>query len=134
MLIASTSDRIVSAVAQRADASEHGCDVLASDHPPVRRCYLTEHSCAWLFGLLACLDSVLAQQSSIASDLRLLFRLAVYERHQSAALAMAPSRSSEQAPGSDMTAQQKRTVAATNVLITVLSRFFKIGADLDEYI
>jgi hypothetical protein len=132
MIIASTSNRIVSAVGQSADGTGRSGDVLASDYPPVRRCYLTEHSCAWLFALLACLDSVLAQQASIASDLRLLFRLAVYERH--AAMTTTPSRSSEQAPGPDMTAQQKRTVAATNVLITILSRFFKVGADLDEHI
>jgi hypothetical protein len=138
VLIASTSTRILSAVGQGADGTEHGGDVLASEQPPAQRYCLTEHCCAWLFALLASLDSVLAQQASIASDLRLLFRLAVYERHQIAALAAAPSRmaaaSSEQAPVSDMTAQQKRTVAATNVLITVLSRFFKVGADLDEHI
>ena len=139
VLIASTSTRILAAVGQQDDEAEHCGDVLASEQMPGHRCCLTEHCCAWLFGLLACLDSVLAQQASIASDLRLLFRLAVYERHQIAATAAAPSRlaaapSEEAAATSLLTAQQKRTVAATNVLITVLSRFFKVGADLDEYI
>ena len=136
VLIASTSTRIIG---QRVDGGEHCGDVLASEQPPGYRCCLTEHCCAWIFGLLACLDSVLAQQASVASDLRLLFRLAVYERHQIAATAAAPSRLAaaprEEAPATSLvTAQHKRTIAATNVLITVLSRFFKVGADLDEYI
>lgn len=134
LLIACTSTRVLSSVQRTAN---HG-DVLAAECEGAQGFCLTEHCCAWLFGLLACLDSVLAQQASIASDLRLLFRLAVFERSQIAAAAVAPSRftavTGEQAPTSTVSKQQKRSVAAINVLITVLSRFFKVGADLDEYI
>jgi len=72
---------------------------------------------------------VLAQQSSISSDLRLLFRLAVFERSHC---------TSQAAPVEGWTPAQQlllqRMVAPMNVLITLLSKFFKIGTDLDEYV
>ena len=129
-MINSTSTRIFSAVGQQQQQPQDG-DVLHGASDASSSC-LTAHCCAWLFGLLACLDSILAQQSSIASDLRLLFRLAVYERHQ-AAVALEQGQEQEESP--PLTAERQRTaVAPANVLITVLSKFFKVGADLDEYV
>ena len=125
MLIASTSARILSGVGQCSAGTERHGDVLAAEHPPAQSCCLTAHCCAWLFGLLACLDSVMAQQASIASDLRLLFRLAVYERHQIAVLAAAPSRfasaASEEAPAPTLTAEQKRTPTTRATMVIAIA-------------
>jgi len=74
--------------------------------------------CCWLYGLLSHLDAVVAQQPSTASDLRLLFRLAVLER----------SRLPPAAPAS------RQAAAPINVLIGLLSGFFKVGDDLQGFV
>lgn len=75
-----------------------------STAPPL---VLSTHCCAWFFCLLAALDSILAQEGNLASDLRLLLKIAIVERSQ---LQSSPREHGRQHQGA----------AAINVLIVLL--------------
>jgi hypothetical protein len=180
--LAGSLSTVVSLVAGRAKV-EGGAD----DGSQRTRWLLSPHSCAWIFGLLAWCDSVLALEASLGSDLRLLMKVVLWERAkmrgaspmESAVDAAGTSAVAEPAAeqdqitrvdpadGLEYTLQEfidqyggtdewdraqplargvgrepleasasgdPAALAAVNVLLVVLSRFFRVGGDLEHLI